>query len=207
MIPVEEHSTNSSSRLKRFATNSVIRWALSKPRSPVAQFALPLLTITACAFPFFKRSWQTMTGAARVLLVVKVPAATQGTSEIKIARSLIATSDLMPHAVTPARKPLGAVTQLTTSRNMSDKEKYLLPKVKRVKSFQFPRHVFPSVVSNSGNENYVSCSIVQCGKLAAQPQGKSRGRIYELSNKRASRYRAPARGAPTFHVAALGWEM
>ena len=61
-----------------------------------------------------------------MLLVVKVPEATQGTSDANIARSLIEPSDFMPHAVTPARKPCGAVTQLSTSRNMSDKEKYLL---------------------------------------------------------------------------------
>src|SRR6266480_7969230 len=96
------------------------------PNSPVVQLALPLLTMTAWALPLFNRSWQTMTGAARVLLVVKVPAATQGTSDARIARSLMVVSDLMPHAVTPARKPWGAVTQLSTSRNISGKEKYLL---------------------------------------------------------------------------------
>src|ERR1700693_6376138 len=42
--------------------------------------------------------------------------------------------------------------------------------MKRVKSSRFPRHIFPPVVSNSGNENYISCSIVQCGKMGAQPQ-------------------------------------
>ena len=68
-----------------------------------------------------------MTGAARVLLVVKVPAATQGTSDAKMARSLMVASDLMPQAITPARKPCGAVTQLSTSRNISDKERHLLP--------------------------------------------------------------------------------
>jgi len=64
------------------------------------------------------------------VLVVNVPAATQGASEAKIARSLIELSDLMPLAVTPARKPWGAVTQLSTSRNTSDNEKYLLLIVK-----------------------------------------------------------------------------
>jgi len=63
-----------------------------------------------------------MTGAARVVLGVKVPAATQGTSESKTARSLIEASDLIPQAVTPTRNPWGAVTQLSISRNVSDKE-------------------------------------------------------------------------------------
>jgi hypothetical protein len=42
--------------------------------------------------------------------------------------------------------------------------------MKRVKSSRFPRHIFPPIVSNSGNENYISCSIVQCGKMSIQPQ-------------------------------------
>src|SRR5579884_917616 len=78
--------------------------------------------MTACALPLRRCSWQTMTGAARVVLGVKVPAAMQGTSESKMARSLIEASDLMPQAVTPARNPWGAVTQLSISRNVSDKE-------------------------------------------------------------------------------------
>src|SRR5260370_3609370 len=125
-MPVEEQGTSSFFTPSRCGANSVIRYALSRPGSPVAQWALPLLTITACALPLLRRSWQTITGAARVVLVVNVPAATHGTSEAKIPRSLIVLSDLMPHAVTPARKPWGAVTQLSTSRNMSDNEKYLL---------------------------------------------------------------------------------
>src|SRR5215469_3997242 len=126
MMPVDEHSTSSFSTPSRCAANSVMRYALSRPGSPVAQLALPLLTITAWALPLRRRSWQTITGAARVLLVVNVPAATHGTSEAKIPRSLIVLSDLMPHAATPARKPWGSVTQLSTSRNISDNEKYLL---------------------------------------------------------------------------------
>ena len=39
-----------------------------------------------------------------------------------------------------------------------------------MKSSRFPRHIFPPIVSNSGNENYISCSIVQCGKMGVQPQ-------------------------------------
>src|SRR5690349_16190348 len=67
-----------------------------------------------------------MTGAARVLLVVKVPAATHGTSDTRIARSLMLASDLMPLAVTPARNPCGAVTHCSISRNSSDKKITLL---------------------------------------------------------------------------------
>src|SRR5579885_3113297 len=110
-MPVDEQRTISFSKFSRLATYSVMRYAFSNPRSPVAQFALPLFTITDCTLPLFKRSWQTRTGAARVLLVVKVPAAIQGTSDAKIARSLMELSDLIPQAVVPARNPWGAVTQ------------------------------------------------------------------------------------------------
>src|SRR5947209_3178649 len=126
MIPVEEHSTNSFSSSSFFATSSVVWYAFNRPTSPVAQFALPLFTTTACALPLFKRSWQTRTGAARVLLGVNVPAATQGISHAKMARSGIESSDLMPQDVIPARKPRGAVTQLSISRKISGNRKYLL---------------------------------------------------------------------------------
>src|SRR5205085_3098169 len=85
-----------------------------------------------------------MTGAARVVLVVKVPAATQGTSEIRIARSLIEASDLMQQAVTPARKPCGAVTQLSISRNISDK-------------------------GSTSSMTPIACSIVLCASGRLQP--------------------------------------
>src|SRR5450755_818741 len=117
MMPVDEQSTSSFSRSRCAAASSVMRYAFSRPTSPVAQFALPLLTISACAVPPFSRSWQTSTGAAAVLLVVKVAAALHGTSAARIARSLIDASDLIPLATVPARKPRAAVTQLSTSRN------------------------------------------------------------------------------------------
>src|SRR5947199_4252960 len=119
MIPVEEQSTISFSSFNFCATSSVMRYAFNRPTSPVAQFALPLFTITACALPLFRRSWQTSTGAARVLLGVNVPLATQGTLDAKIARSGIDLSDLMPQDVMPARKPCGAVTQFSISRKIS----------------------------------------------------------------------------------------
>src|SRR6266702_3680000 len=116
MIPVEEQSTISFSSSSFFATSSVMRYAFNRPTSPVAQ----------CALPLFRRSWQTCTGAARVLLGVNVPLEIQGTSDAKIARSGIELSDLMPQDVIPARKPCGAVTQLSISRKISDNEANLL---------------------------------------------------------------------------------
>src|SRR5260370_1196570 len=112
----------------------------------------------ACALPLRKRSWQTMTGAARVLLVVNVPAATQGTFDAKIARSVIEPSDLMPLAITPARKPCGAVTQLSTSRNISDNE-----------HSSYHEKLPVRYVTKTGNQKPIDCSIVQCWKIDAQP--------------------------------------
>lgn len=82
----------------------------------MAQLALPLLITTACARPPRSRSWQTWTGAAAVLLLVNMPQATQGTSEISSARSIAPGSDLMPQVAPPARKPWGAVTLRSTCR-------------------------------------------------------------------------------------------
>src|SRR5690349_21487938 len=82
-----------------------------------------------------------MTGAARVLLVVKVPAATHGTSDTRIARSLILASDLMPLAITPARNPCGAVTHCSISRNSSDKKITLLL-LKKTRVYLHPCHIW-----------------------------------------------------------------
>ena len=50
------------------------------PSSPVQAFAIPLLQITACAFSdSYTIFWSHFTGAAFTILVVKVPAASQGT--------------------------------------------------------------------------------------------------------------------------------
>src|SRR5258708_26616499 len=49
-----------------------------------------------------------------------------GTSDTKIARSGIELPDLMPQDVVPARKPCGAVTQLSISRKISDNAAILL---------------------------------------------------------------------------------
>src|SRR5579884_21653 len=91
------------------------------PLAPFEQFALPELTMTACArCPLAVRcSLQTSTGAAGVRLVVNVAAATQGRSAIKNARSGLSPSLLMPHAVAPARNPCGAVTLPVITRAAS----------------------------------------------------------------------------------------
>src|SRR5256714_2753512 len=159
MIPVEEQSTISFSSFSFFATSSVIRYAFNRPTSPVAQFALPLFTITAWALPLFRRSWQTRTGAARVLLGVNVPLATQGTSHAKIARSGIELLDFMPQDVIPARKPCGAVTQLSISRKISSNAR---TSSSYGKKFLVPENISQSNVANqcwepkTGNEELVA---------------------------------------------------
>src|SRR5205807_2060602 len=159
-IPVEEQSTISFSSFSFFATSSVMRYAFNRPTSPVAQFALPLFTTTAWALPLFRCSWQTRTGAARVLLGVNVPLATQGTSQAKIARSGIEVSDLMPQDVIPARKPCGAFTQLSISRKISGNAR---TSSSYGKKFLVPENISQSNVANlcwelkTGNEELVAC--------------------------------------------------
>src|SRR5579883_143918 len=168
IMPVEEQSTSSLAIWKRAATNSVIRFAFRNPCSPVAQLALPLLTMTACALPLCRCFWQTSTGAARVALVVKVPAAMQGTSDNKIARSLIEASDLMPQAVAPARKPWGAVTQLSTSRNSSD-TKTPPPKSKKLQVTQAHPRRKALDLEDCEPGTFLRNLIVLCGHNSAQP--------------------------------------
>src|SRR5438552_2932069 len=117
----------------------------------------------ACALPLRSRAWHTRTGAARVLLVVNVPAATHGTSDAKIARSGIELSDLIPQDVVPARKPCGAVTQLSISRNLSDNEAILLSD--RVLSFPLrysQEEITKARNAGTGNQIFVVHFIVLC---------------------------------------------
>src|SRR5205823_2213033 len=111
----------------------------------------------------FRCSWQTRTGAARVLLGVNVPLATQGTSHAKIARSGIELSDLMPQEVIPARKPCGAVTQLSISRKISGNAR---TSSSYGRKFLVPEKYFPVECCRSmlGTENWNSllAFIVQC---------------------------------------------
>src|SRR3984957_3965674 len=81
------------------------------PVAPVQAFAFPLFTTTARISA--ERRWfaETRTGAAFILLVVNVAAATAGKSETIRARSGPGfVSPLIPHRTAEARNPLGDVT-------------------------------------------------------------------------------------------------
>ena len=81
--------------------------------------ALPELTTTAWARPFFTRSTQTLTGAAQAWLVVNMPATVAGASETMSARSrflplsepLPVPRRLMSQKTPAARKPRGATME------------------------------------------------------------------------------------------------
>src|SRR6202047_4762047 len=85
--PVEQTSTWRSFHRPSLATTCAIRLACWIPVDPVQALALPLLMIIARVSP--ERTWlaETLTGAALILFVVKVAAATAGTLEDTSARS------------------------------------------------------------------------------------------------------------------------
>jgi hypothetical protein len=71
--------------------------------------AQPEFTTIACARPFAICLWDKITGADLIWLVVKTPAAVQGTSEQRIAKS---SSSLLfiPAYTAPARNPEAELT-------------------------------------------------------------------------------------------------
>ena len=114
MMPVLLTNTSSGSQPISAAARSVIVSASATPREPVAQLALPELTIIPRSRPFSRCRRLTESGAAWVWLVVNIPTAAAGRSEASSARSGRPDS-LMPAVVAPALKPSGAVTAPTLS--------------------------------------------------------------------------------------------
>ena len=85
------------------------------PVEPVQAFALPLLAMIALVSPALRCAADTRTGAALILFVVKVAAATAGKSETTSPRSFLSDSvSLIPERTAEARKPLGAVLYINT---------------------------------------------------------------------------------------------
>ena len=80
MIPVLRKATFSDLILSLFAVNSTTSSASNLPALPTPAFAIPLLTVTACTFPFKTLSLDTLVEGEMTLLVVKTPAETHGRS-------------------------------------------------------------------------------------------------------------------------------
>ena len=87
MRPVEPTRTEPCGKASACSVKRAISRASFRPCLPVQALALPELTTTAWARPFFTRSTQTFTGAAQTWLVVNMPATVAGTSETMSARS------------------------------------------------------------------------------------------------------------------------
>ena len=96
MTPVEQTRTFSELVLICFATSAVIACASFSPCSPVDAFALPELMTTARMESLGTRFRETCTGAPQTWLSVKTPAAVQGVSETKSARSRFLGSSFRP---------------------------------------------------------------------------------------------------------------
>src|SRR5690348_12473463 len=127
MMAVEGTSIFVGSRPRRVAGRAVMRMASSRPRVPLEQLALPLLMMTAWARWRLRWRWslQTATVCEAVLLVVKVAATSHSRSARRRAMSGAPGSDLMPHAVLPARKPGAALTPPSTRRRPAGRSRVL----------------------------------------------------------------------------------
>jgi hypothetical protein len=109
MTPVLATRTSSGDMSSFVAARFAISRASASPCPPVQALAQPEFTTTACARPFAIRLWDKTTAADLIWLVVKTPAAVQGTSEQRIAKS---GSPLLfiPARTAPARNPEAEVT-------------------------------------------------------------------------------------------------
>src|SRR5208283_698555 len=108
MTPVEQTRTSWGWQTRRRAVSSTVFSEAARPAGPVAQLALPALTITARTRPFEARkfSLDTITGGATTRFCVKTAAAEARTSLESIARSS-APVFFKPQAVAEKRNPRG----------------------------------------------------------------------------------------------------
>ena len=108
MTPVEQTATSSGRQRRWRAASSTVLTEAAYPTVPVAQLALPALTMTARMRPFeaFKWALETTTGAATTRFCVKTAAAEAGTSLERSARSR-APVFFRPQAVAAKRNPRG----------------------------------------------------------------------------------------------------
>src|SRR5271157_875380 len=108
ITPVEQTRTSCGWQTRRRAVSSTVFSEAARPAGPVAQLALPALTITARMRPLdaCKFSFETTTGGATTRFCVKTAAAEAGTSLESSARSS-APVFFRPQAVAEKRNPRG----------------------------------------------------------------------------------------------------
>src|ERR1700677_210609 len=104
MRPVEQTSQSRALDFVSLAVCSTIVLASAMPSTPVQALAQPELMTTPKIFPLPRCFIETLTGAALTRLVVKVAAASAGTSETTSAMSF-SPAGLMPQATPAARNP------------------------------------------------------------------------------------------------------
>jgi hypothetical protein len=109
MTPVLATRTSSGDMLSLAAVSSAISRASASPCPPIQALAQPEFTTIACARFLAIWLWDKMTGADLIWLVVKTPAALQGTLEQRMAKSS-SSLPFIPAATAPARNPEAEVT-------------------------------------------------------------------------------------------------
>ena len=111
MTPVEPHITYSDAMPVASLTAAAVSLQFSKPFSPVAALAIPVLTTTACAsFVSFTTFISHLTGAAFTLFLVNVPTQVAGTSLVRSIKSLLSPVDFIPTRILAHLYPFAAVT-------------------------------------------------------------------------------------------------
>jgi hypothetical protein len=108
ITPVERTSTCAGSSPSAAAASACVARAAASPCSPVAAFAIPELTTTACGSATASASCDTSTGAAFRRLAVNIAAPTAGAIDRTSARS--GDERRMPAATAAASNPCAAVT-------------------------------------------------------------------------------------------------
>src|SRR5680860_1557685 len=115
--PVEHTRTSAGSTPRPAAVRSHIRRASALPAGPVAALALPELSTTAAAWPSWRCSRVTSTGAAVARLVVNTPAAVTGRAGLTATTARSATpASFTPQASPPATNPRAASTLMGRPR-------------------------------------------------------------------------------------------
>jgi hypothetical protein len=137
MIPVLAIRTSSGDMPSLAAARFAITRASASPCLAMQALAQPEFTTITCARPFVICFWDKTTGADLIWLVVKTPAALQGTSEQRIAKSSLS-SLFIPALTAPARNPEAEVT-LPEGIKVNTKLKY----IKKLRQRLFPATLQP----------------------------------------------------------------
>ena len=163
ITPVESTSTCSSASPSSRAVAAAVACASRSPCSPVAAFAFPELTTTACGCARSRCSFERTTGAACMRLTVNIPAPVAGAVERTSARSFRVLR--IPQCTPLATKPCAAVT-LTPRTPLQPKPGGLLEAEREVRVLHgLPRRSLAEVVERADHDRLAGGAILEHAEL------------------------------------------